>query len=146
MAQNLWDNGRGHNSIPEKPFFDQIIALEREKEAINEEIKQIYIEVKEADITVGPMRLAVKRYLESDEARLAREAKEAEADRILRAIGPLGEAAVERPQKPRRGPGRPRKSKAETALEEATQHLEGQTNSEEAIDAAPSPYEEFGRA
>src|SRR5712672_1690582 len=103
MARTLKvsDNGIGHNGgpDPEQPYLKRAIELARQKEAIVEDEKQLYIEVKEADLRVMPIRLAVKRYLESDERRQARESNEAEAERLIRALGgyadtPLGEKAV----------------------------------------------------
>ncbi len=104
MARNLKSrNGPGHNSnsvAPEKPFFDRLVALAKNMEAIREDIKEVCIEAKEADIRIQPLKLAVKRYLETEIERTARVGKEEEAERILRALGefvntPLGEAAVE---------------------------------------------------
>jgi hypothetical protein len=101
MALNLTSNGTGHNSgTPEKPFFDRLVALHKNMEALREDIKQVCLEAKEADLLVMPLKLAVKRYLETELERSARLAKEEEAERILRALGefvntPLGEAAVQ---------------------------------------------------
>jgi hypothetical protein len=102
MARNLNSNGPGHNSgsTPEKPFFDRLVALYRSMEALREDIKEVCIEAKEADLLVQPLKLAVRRHLETDKERNARVGKEEEAERILRALGefvntPLGEAAVQ---------------------------------------------------
>jgi hypothetical protein len=102
MARNLKSNGPGHNSggTPEKPFFDRLVALNKSMEALREDIKEVCIEAKEADIPIQPLKLAVKRYLETETERNARIGKEEEAERILRALGefvntPLGEAAVQ---------------------------------------------------
>jgi hypothetical protein len=101
MARNLKSNGPGHNiGAAEKPYFDRLVAIETHIRALREDRKVIKTEAREADVKVGPLDLAVKLYLESDEARVAREEKEAEAERILRALGefvhtPLGEAAVQ---------------------------------------------------
>jgi hypothetical protein len=98
MARNLKSNGPGHNSgvsIAEKPFFDRLVALRKTMEACREDIKVVKAEARESDIKVTHLDYAVKLYLETEEKRNARLEKEAEADRILRAIGPLGEAAVD---------------------------------------------------
>jgi len=92
-------NTHGNNVAPELPFFDRIVNLEKEKQALADDIKEVYAEAKQEDIDVKALRLAVKRHLESDEKRMLREAAEEEADRILSALGefvntPLGEAAV----------------------------------------------------
>ncbi len=102
----LKSNGPGHNSAgvtTEKPFFDRLVALNKHLEAIREDIKEVCIEAREAEIRIQPLKLAVKRYLETEIERTAREEKEAEAERILRALGefvntPLGEAAIEAAQ------------------------------------------------
>jgi len=81
------DNGPGHNSGVsfEKPYFDRLLHLRTAIAELRDDIKELKIECKEADIDVGPLELAVKRYRETEEERLARETKEAEAERILRA-------------------------------------------------------------
>jgi hypothetical protein len=102
MARNLKSNGPGHNSggTPEKPFFDRLVALNKNMEALREDIKEVCIEAKESDVLVQPLKLAVRRYLETERERIARLSKEEECERILRALGefvntPLGGAAVE---------------------------------------------------
>jgi cell division septum initiation protein DivIVA len=102
MARNLKSNWPGHNTggTPEKPFFDRLVALRRSMEELREDIKEVKTEAKEADVRIGPLELAVKRYLETEKERNARLGKEEEAERILRAITqlagtPLGLAAVE---------------------------------------------------
>jgi hypothetical protein len=103
MAPNLKSkrNGPGHNSggTPEKPYFDRLVAIETHIKQLREDRKEVCIEAKEADIMIGALKHRVKRHLESEEARLARETMEAESERIGRALGefvntPLGEAAV----------------------------------------------------
>lgn len=102
MARNLKStgNGPGHNiGLEEKPFFDRILALETHIKELREDVKAVSVDIREADLKVGPIKLAVKLYMESDEARSAREEKWAEAERIVRALRefvhtPLGEAAV----------------------------------------------------
>jgi hypothetical protein len=103
MARSLKSNGPGHNSgaVPEKPYFDRLVAIETHMKELREDRKQICIEAKEADIFIGALKHRVKRHMESEEARLARETMEAESDRIGRALGefanlPLGQAAMER--------------------------------------------------
>jgi hypothetical protein len=113
--------------MAEKPFFDRLVDLNRQMEALREDIKEVCVEAREADIRIMPLKLAVKLYLESDEKRSARLEKEAEADRILRALGPfadsdLGKAAVEEARRPARGPGRRRKNAAPQAVSEAVHH------------------------
>jgi sugar phosphate isomerase/epimerase len=103
MARNLNSNGPGHNSgvsVVEKPFFDRIVALKRTMEACREDIKVVKAEARDADVKVTHLEHAIKLYLEPEERRNARLEKEAEAERILRALGefvntPLGEAAME---------------------------------------------------
>jgi hypothetical protein len=98
MARNLNSNGPGHNSgvtVVEKPFFDRIVAIRQHMKALREEEKEVSTEAREADVKITPLKHAVKLYLESEEQRNARLAKESEADRILRGIGPLGAAAVD---------------------------------------------------
>jgi hypothetical protein len=68
-------------------------------QALREDIKEVCTEAKEAGILVMPLKLAVRRYLETETERNARLGKEEEAERIMRALGefvntPLGEAAV----------------------------------------------------
>lgn len=107
MARNLKgkSNGPGHNSgvAPEKPFFDRLVALYKHMEELREDIKVVCTEAKEADLLVMPLKLAVRRYLETEKERNAELGKEEEAERILRALGefvntPLGEAAVQAAQ------------------------------------------------
>ena len=94
-------NGIGHNGgTPEKPYFDRLVALFKNMEALREDIKVVCTEAREADILIMPLKLAVKRYMETDKERNARLGKEEEAERILRALGefvntPLGEAAMQ---------------------------------------------------
>jgi hypothetical protein len=97
MARNL-KNGPGHNSgvtVTEKPFFDRLVAIRQNMRALREDEKEVSTEAREADIKITHLKHAVKLYLETEEQRNARLEKESEADRILRAIGPLGEAAVD---------------------------------------------------
>jgi uncharacterized protein (UPF0335 family) len=95
MAKNLKANGPGRNSISEQPFFDRLVALNKNMEALREDIKEVCVEARDADIKITHLKHAVKLYLETEDKRTAREEKEAEANRILRAMGPLGEAAVQ---------------------------------------------------
>src|SRR6266550_5728076 len=100
MAKDL-SSSRSNTGVPERPFFDRLVELEREKERVTEDIKQVCIDAKEADVRVMPLKKAVKRHLETEEKRLARENLEEEVERLLRALGaladsPLGEAAINR--------------------------------------------------
>ena len=103
MARTLKgkDNGSNRSSgAPEKPFFDRLVALYKDMEALREDIKVVCVEAREADIRIMPLKLAVKRHLETEKERNARLEKEEEAERILRALGefadtPLGQAAVD---------------------------------------------------
>jgi chromosome segregation ATPase len=101
VAKNLKvkANGPGHNvGASERPFFDRLVDLNRQIEALRQDIKEVSAEARDADIPVTPLKLAVKRHLESDEKRSSREEREAEAERILRSLeklGPLGRAAIE---------------------------------------------------
>ena len=106
MARTLkgGGNGPGHNSggaEADVPFIRRIIILEAQRRELAEDIKAIYAEAKEVDIRVKPIRRAVKLYFDTEAVRLARAQVEAEAERIIHALGgyadtPLGQAAVER--------------------------------------------------
>jgi hypothetical protein len=106
MAKNLSPNGHGRNEpAPEKPYFHRLVNLYKEMEALREDIKVVCTEAREADIRIMPLKLAVKRHLETEKERNARLEKEEEAERILRALGafvntPLGQAAVEEAARP----------------------------------------------
>lgn len=77
----------------------RIVRLSEEKAAIGEDIKDIYTEAKSAGHDVKAVRIAVKRQMETEDKRKAREAVESEAELIIAALGefadsPLGAAAV----------------------------------------------------
>lgn len=94
------NSGRGGaNTPPEEPFIVRLAAIEDQIQALREDKKEIKIEIRAVNLRVQPITLAVKRYRESEEQRLARLEVETEAERILRAMGhyadtPLGQAAV----------------------------------------------------
>lgn len=80
-------------------IVSRIVRLSEEKAALGEDIKDIYTEAKSAGHDVKAVRIAVKRQMETEEKRKAREAVETEAELIIAALGafadsPLGAAAV----------------------------------------------------
>lgn len=88
---------------PEKPFFDEIVALLRQREQIDEDVAQLYADAKEADGVgtkgVKVLRAAVKEHMLTDEKRAKRLALEDARDALLHRLGhlrgsPLGEAAM----------------------------------------------------
>jgi hypothetical protein len=103
MARNLKSNGPGHNSgvsVVEKPFFDRLVALRQTIAACREDIKVVKAEARDADVKVTHLEHALKLHFETEEKRNARLEKEAEGERILRAIThlagtPLGDVAVQ---------------------------------------------------
>jgi uncharacterized protein (UPF0335 family) len=85
------------NEHPAAGYIDRIVKLEEEVRGLRLDIRGIYDEAKEAHFTKGAIRIVVKRKLEDEEQRAAREAIETEAEQILAALGmlngrPLGEA------------------------------------------------------
>lgn len=106
MARTLKGNGRrkgqhaGSNAAPEAPYFDRLVELYRAMADLRQDVKEVCIEARQADVRIQPLKRAVKLYLESEEEQTARLEKEEEAERILRALGhfadtPLGQAAVD---------------------------------------------------
>lgn len=94
------DEWHGANTPAEEPFIVRLAAIEDQIQALREDKKEIKIEIRAVNLRVQPIMLAVKRYRETEEQRLAREEIESEAERILRALGlyadtPLGQAAVD---------------------------------------------------
>jgi uncharacterized protein (UPF0335 family) len=91
----------GHNSVQDdrlRSIVDRIARLSGEKADIAVDIADIYKEAKSAGYDPKAIRIVVKHQLASDEQRVAREATEAEADRMKAALGmladtPLGKAA-----------------------------------------------------
>jgi len=88
---------------PEKPFFDQIVALETEIAERRVDLKAVYASAKENDAIgkdgVKTLRKAVKRHMEDPDKRADREALEQDADILRHRLGvlvdlPLGAAAV----------------------------------------------------
>ena len=73
--------------------------LSRERAEVQDSIKVVYAEIKEAGYDPKAIRIVVKRALEEDDARIAREATELTADQMMATLGmladlPLGRAAV----------------------------------------------------
>lgn len=118
----------GTNEHPAKTYIDRAVKLSKEIADQRIDLRAVYDEAKEAGFTKGAIRIVVKRELEDDELRAAREAIESEAEQIMAALGmlgdtPLGEAAVAA-AKPKRRPGRPRKANgAQAAIISAQAHL-----------------------
>lgn len=82
-----------------RSIVERIERLEEERKALGSDIKDIYTEAKSAGHDVKAVRIAVKRQMETEEKRKAREAVETEAELIIAALGafadsPLGAAAV----------------------------------------------------
>lgn len=80
-------------------MVDRIVALEEDRRALGGDIKDIFAEAKSAGYDTGALRLVVRRRLEDEEKRLAREDRETIRDLMLRDIGafentPLARAAA----------------------------------------------------
>lgn len=83
-----------------KSFFDRLVRIETEKREIAESAKDLAKEMKGVGLLaeeIAGIKLAVRRYFETEDKRATRESAEAVAD----ALGdfkdsPLGAAAVER--------------------------------------------------
>lgn len=87
----------GHNSGDTAAHrLERLIALETERRGISDDIKELLLEAKADGQSPQALRIAMRLHFETGEARLKREAAEREADELLAAIGPLGEAAVKR--------------------------------------------------
>lgn len=76
----------GHNSddFYIKQFVDRIETLEEEKRNTAEDIRSVYAEVKEADISVRALRAVIKLRREDAAKRAAREA---EIDELMHKLG-----------------------------------------------------------
>lgn len=86
-------------NIPERPFFTDVLALEREIAEKRAEVKQLYKDAGECEAIgkngVKTLRLAVKRAIEESEKRQMREEREDNAKILLESLGsfigtPLG--------------------------------------------------------
>jgi hypothetical protein len=88
---------------PEKPFFDQAIALLTEIDERKTDLKAVYSGAK-AHGAIGKdglktLKAAVKRHMEDPDKRAAREELESDAEALLRRLGqlagsPLGDATL----------------------------------------------------
>src|SRR6266700_5377460 len=152
MAKTLkvGDNGRGHNSggmidgEALKRYVDRVVNLMEDRKALNEDIKQVYEESKDAGFVTKLLRQLVK------EAMMEPEVLEdhlAQMDALRHALGrfgdtPLGEAAVKDAAKPKRS----RRDRAQEALDKAEAHLSGdESSANEGLTpgAVPAPYEDI---
>lgn len=82
-----------------KRYVDRLVALSNEKAEVQDAIKTVYAQAKEAGYAVPSIRLVVKRALEDEAARIKREETELVAEQMMAALGmladtPLGEAAL----------------------------------------------------
>jgi uncharacterized protein (UPF0335 family) len=81
-------------------IVDRIVRLENEKGEVSDSIKAEYASAKEDGYEVKALRLVVKRALEDEDKRVAREAVELTTEQMMAALGmlrdtPLGKAAME---------------------------------------------------
>lgn len=79
--------------------IDRLVRLFNEKAEVQDSIKAEWASAKEAGYGVKAMRIVVKRALESDEERVARQETELTAEQMMQLLGmladtPLGEAAM----------------------------------------------------
>ena len=79
----------GDNRPPEIAFVERLQRLEAERLALVADVKLVYREVKQSGFKISSMRQAVKRSMESDEAKSQREAVEEQRDAILARLGLL---------------------------------------------------------
>jgi uncharacterized protein (UPF0335 family) len=87
----------GHNSGDTAAHrLERLITLETERRSIGDDIKELLIEAEADGQSPQALWIAMRLHFETGEARMKREAAEREADELLAAIGPLGEAAVKR--------------------------------------------------
>lgn len=92
----------GNGNSPERKYFDRLVALEREKQGLLADIKEVYQEAKgDPEFTgeIKTLRKAVKLAVEDEEKADERRRVETEARNLLESLGvlrgtPLGEAAV----------------------------------------------------
>lgn len=80
-------------NLPERPFFTDVLALEREIAERRAEVSQLYKDAAACEAIgkdgVKVLRLAVRRALEEEDKKRAREEREAAAEALLQHLGPL---------------------------------------------------------
>jgi uncharacterized protein (UPF0335 family) len=132
-------DGSTHIDTALRGYVDRICNLHQDRDAVNGDIREVYIELKDAGFNVTIVRGMVKEQRMEPDARdsLYQLQEEYRIKLGLFATTPLGEAAmpkpapaVERPtpfaEQPLRRPrGRPRKNAASDALDQAQAHFAG---------------------
>ena len=135
MARSLSSkDSAGHNSggiidgEALRRYVSRAMALLEERDALGEDLKEVYAEAKEAGFVTAQLRQIVR---EQRMEPLMLESHLEAMDMLRHALGvlsdtPLGEAAVQREQEApaTRKPGRPR-SKIADAMQAAQEHLSG---------------------
>jgi len=81
---------------PEKPHFDRIMRVERERLERVDDLKALWASAKDAldKDALKDLKVAVRRALADPDKLAETRAREDRADALLASIGPLGEAAV----------------------------------------------------
>lgn len=80
-------------------YVDRLVALSNEKAEVQDAIKVVFAQAKDAGYDVAALRIVLKRALEDEPTKVARQSAEDIADAMMAALGmlfdtPLGEAAI----------------------------------------------------